>query len=279
VKAKIIQLILSNEKSIMGLILLAVPLAMALVPQLIAPYDPWKTVDRPFLPPSSKHLLGTNDIGQDIFSELVYGARISLLVGFAAAASAVAIGTVIGLIAGYYGGIAEEVLSSITDVMFLIPVLPFMILMAAFLGQGYQNIILAIAAFSWPGVARMVKAQVKSFKNVPFIEAARAIGAGDLRIMFKHILPQLYPLITASTILRIGGAIIAESSLSFLGMGDPTQKSWGGIIYWAMNTGAITSGMWWWIVAPGIMITITVLGLSLIGYAVEEYVNPRLRKR
>jgi len=279
VKVGMLQLMLRNRKSITGLVLLAIPLTMALVPQLITPYNPWKTVDRPFLPPSSKHLLGTNDVGQDIFSELVYGARISLLVGFAAAISATTIGTVIGLIAGYYGGIVEEVLSSFTDAMFLIPVLPLMILMVAFLGQGYQNIILAIAAFSWPGVARMVKAQVKSFKNVPFIEAARAIGAGDLRIMFRHILPQIYPLITATTILMIGGAIIAESSLSFLGMGDPTQKSWGGMIYWAMSTGAVTSGMWWWIIAPGVMITITILGLSLVGYAIEEYVNPRLRKR
>jgi peptide/nickel transport system permease protein len=272
-----LHIIISNRKGLIGVILLFIPLFMAIVPNIIAPYDPWKIVDKPFLLPSSKHILGTNDVGQDVFSELVYGARISLLVGFVAALSAVLIGTVIGLLAGYYGGIIDEMLSVITDTMLLLPPLPFMILMAAFMGQGYQNIVIAIAIFTWPGIARIVKAQVVSLKNAAFVEAAKAIGASSLRIMFEHILPQIYPLLVAFIVLRTGGAIITEASLSFLGLGDPTQKSWGAIIYWAMNSGAISSGRWWWIVAPGLMITITVEAFTLIGYAIEEYVNPRLR--
>jgi peptide/nickel transport system permease protein len=271
------RIIVKNRKGFVGLILLLIPVSMAVAPNLIAPYNPWDIVDKPFLPPSSKHLLGTNDVGQDIFSELVYGSRISLLVGVSAAIAAVFIGTIVGLFTGFYGGLLDDILSTITDVMLLLPILPFMILMAALLGQGYQNIVLTIAVFTWPGIARLIKAQVMSLKNFPYIEAAKAYGASSMRLMFRHILPQIYPLIVAFVILRTGGAILAEAALSFLGLGDPTQKSWGGMIYWAMNSGAISSGRWWWIVAPGIMITITVEATALIGYAIEEYVNPRLK--
>jgi peptide/nickel transport system permease protein len=271
------RIIVKNRKGFVGLILLLIPVSMAVAPNLIAPYNPWDIVDKPFLPPSSKHLLGTNDVGQDIFSELIYGSRISLLVGVSAAIAAVFIGTIVGLFTGFYGGLLDDILSTITDVMLLLPILPFMILMAALLGQGYQNIVLTIAVFTWPGIARLIKAQVMSLKNFPYIEAAKAYGASSMRLMFRHILPQIYPLIVAFVILRTGGAILAEAALSFLGLGDPTQKSWGGMIYWAMNSGAISSGRWWWIVAPGIMITITVEATALIGYAIEEYVNPRLK--
>jgi len=268
-----------NNRGLAGLMLLSIPIAMALFPQLIAPYNPWETTGAPFEPPSWKHLLGTNDMGQDIFSELVYGARISLLVGFTAAAATVVLGTVIGLIAGYVGGIIDEILLTITDTMMLIPVLPFMILLASMLGQGYQNIVLVITIFSWPSVARLVRAQTLSLKQNIYIEAARAVGASGTWIMFRHILPQLLPLLIAFIVLRAGGAMIAEASLSFLGLGDPTQKSWGTMIYWARQSGAISSGAWWWITAPGLMITMSVLGFAQVGYAMEEYVNPRLRTR
>ncbi len=273
------EILILNRRGLAGLVLLSIPIAMALFPELIAPYNPWETTGAPFEPPSWKHILGTNDMGQDIFSELVYGARISLFVGFAAAIATVVLGTVVGLVAGYVGGIVDEILTAITDTMMLIPVLPFMVLLASMLGQGYQNIILVITIFSWPSVARLVRAQTMSLKQNVYIEAARAIGAPSTWIMLKHILPQLLPLLTAFIVLRIGSAMIAEASLSFLGLGDPTQKSWGTMIYWAQRSGAISSGAWWWITAPGIMITISVLGFAQIGYAIEEYVNPRLRTR
>lgn len=267
----------TNRKALIGITLLAIPLAMAIAPQLIAPYNPYVTTGAPFEKPSWKHILGTNDIGQDLFSELVYGARITLLVGFSAAVSATLIGTIVGLFAGYYGGVVDYVLTSITDTMLLLPMLPLMVLLASILGQGYQNIVLVLTIFSWPGVARVIRSQVISVKSAPYVEAAKAIGAGDLRIMFKHILPQLVPIQLAYITLSTGGAMLAEAALSFLGLGNPTQKSWGMMIYWAQRTGAITSGAWWWIIAPGIMITVSVLGFALIGYALEEYFNPKLR--
>lgn len=271
--------LLKSKTGIAGIILIAIPLVMALFPQYIAPYDPYKRVARPFQPPSQEHLLGTNDVGQDILSELIYGARISLFVGVVAALATVTLGSLAGLVAGYSGGLVDEVLMTITDTMLLIPVLPFMILLSAFMGRGYINIVTVITIFAWPGVARYVRAQVVTLKAQPYIEAAKAVGASTLRILFKHLLPQIAPTLAALVMLRVGASMITEAALSFLGFGDPTQKSWGTMIYWARRSGAITSGAWWWITTPGLMITVTVLGFTQIGYVLEEYYNPRLRKR
>jgi len=271
--------LLTDRKGFIGVSLLLVPVLMALFPDLIAPYDPWTPVGRPFEPPSLKHLLGTNDVGQDLFSELVYGARISLLVGISATLATIAIGLVVGVIAGYRGGFLDEILMILTDVMLLLPALPLMAFLAVTLGPGYHNIVIVIAIFSWPPIARMVRAQTLSIKESLYIEAARALGASFTRIVIKHILPQLMPMLLAHMVLRVSGAMIAEASLSFLGLGDPRAKSWGSMIYWAQRSGAISAGAWWWIAAPGFMITITVLGLSLIGYTLEERANPRLRRR
>lgn len=262
-----------------GLILVAIPVFMAIFPQYIAPYDPFKRVARPFLPPSVQYILGTNDVGQDIFSELVYGARISLFVGLSASIATVTLGTLVGLVSGYVGGLLDEVLMAVADTFLLIPVLPFMILLSAVMGRGYVNIVIVITIFAWPGVARYIRAQVQSLKTQLYIEAAKSCGASTARILFKHLLPQVAPTLAALVMLRMGGSMIAEAALSFLGLGDPTQKSWGTMIYWARRSGAVTSGAWWWITAPGLMITLTVLGFTQIGYALEEYYNPRLKRR
>jgi peptide/nickel transport system permease protein len=274
----IVKFVLSDLKGALGMILLLIPTIMALFPGLIALYDPWVPTGKPFEPPSIYHPLGTNDVGQDIFSELVYGARISLLVGVTSALLTVFIGLTFGVLAGYKRGVLDELIMAITDVMLLLPALPLMALLAVLLGPGYQNIVIVIALFSWPPVARMIRAQTLSVKENLYVEAARAIGASSLRIVLKYIIPQLIPMLIAHTILRVSGAMIAEASLSFLGLGDPRTKSWGSMIYWAQRSGAITAGAFWWIVAPGIMITITVLGLGLVGYKLEEWANPRLRR-
>lgn len=276
---RILAPVIRSKTGIIGLALVTIPLIMALFPQHIAPYDPYRRVAKPFQPPSWRHPLGTNDIGQDILSELIYGARISLFVGIIAALSTVTLGTFVGLVAGYLGGLIDEVLMAITDTVLLIPLLPLMILLSAIMGRGYINIITVITIFMWPGVARYVRAQVTSLKAQPYIEAARAVGAGVGRILLKHLLPQLAPTLAALVMLRIGASMIAEAALSFLGLGDPTQKSWGTMIYWARRSGAVTSGAWWWITMPGLMITATVLGFTQLGYALEEYYNPRLRRR
>lgn len=273
-----LKVIARSKSGIAGLVLILIPVSMALFPQYIAPYDPYRRVARPFLPPSPTHLLGTNDVGQDIFSELVYGARISLFVGVVAAVSTVVLGTIVGMVAGYVGSIVDEVLMAVTDTMLLIPVLPLMILLSAFMGRGYVNIIVVITIFAWPSIARYIRAQVVSLKSQPFIEAAKAVGAGTLRILFKHMLPQVVPTLAALTMLRIGASMIAEAALSFLGFGDPTQKSWGTMIYWARRSGALTAGAWWWVTMPGLMITLTVLGFTQLGYVLEEHYNPRLRR-
>ncbi|MEM4528340.1 MAG: ABC transporter permease [Desulfurococcaceae archaeon] len=271
-------LITRRKTGLIGLILISIPIIMATLPQYLAPYDPYKRVANPFEPPSLLHLLGTNDMGQDILSELIYGARISLLIGVTATVAIVLIGGIIGLIAGYYGGFIGEALMAITDVFLLTPILPFMVFLASILGQSYVNIIITITAFSWPGIARYIWAHVISIKTLPYIEVAKALGASNYRVMFKHVLPQVIPSIIALVMLRIGYSMIAEAALCFMGLGDPVQKSWGTMIYWARRTGAITAGAWWWIIAPGLMITLTVLGFTQIGYVLEEYYNPKLRK-
>ncbi|MEM4809662.1 MAG: ABC transporter permease [Desulfurococcaceae archaeon] len=271
-------LITRRKTGLIGLILISIPIIMATLPQYLAPYDPYKRVAKPFEPPSLLHLLGTNDMGQDILSELIYGARISLLIGVTATVATVLIGGIIGLIAGYYGGFIGEALMAITNVFLLTPILPFMVFLASILGQSYVNIIITITAFSWPGIARYIWAHVISIKTLPYIEVAKALGASNYRVMFKHVLPQVIPSIIALVMLRIGYSMIAEAALCFMGLGDPVQKSWGTMIYWARRTGTITAGAWWWIIAPGLMITLTVLGFTQIGYVLEEQYNPRLRR-
>jgi len=272
-----IKFILRSPMGAVGTAILSVLVGLAILAPVIAPYNPWKIVAEPFSPPSPEHPLGTNDMGQDLLSELLYGARISLSVGFVAAAVATLIGTFIGVTAGYFGGVVDKVVTGIMDTFLLMPALPLMLVMAVFLGPGYFSIILVIVITSWPPIARLVRSQTMSIKKRPYIEAALAIGSSSLRIMFKHVIPNVAPLVMALTILRVGDAMIAEAALSFLGLGDPTAKSWGAMLHWAFRTGAFSYGAWWWIVPPGVMIGLAVFGFATLGYALEEYVNPRLR--
>jgi peptide/nickel transport system permease protein len=232
-----------------------------------------------FHPPNNKYLLGTDDVGRDILTLLMYGGRISLLIGLLAAVISGGIGTIVGLFAGYFGGWREDVLMRITDIVLVIPGLPLMIVLAAILGTSFWNIIFVISIIGWTGTARIVRAQVLSLKERAFIESSRAIGAGDLRIIGAHLLPNVFPLIVAQMVLRIGSSILQEASLSFLGLGDPTQISWGMILHWAFSSGALSSNYWWFIIPPGICITLVALAFTFIGYALDQIVNPRIRRR
>jgi ABC-type dipeptide/oligopeptide/nickel transport system permease subunit len=260
-----------------GLAILAFFAAMALLAPVLAPYNPWEIVAMPFQPPSHEHPLGTNDMGQDLLSELLYGARVSLSIGVIAAFTATVVGVAAGLLAGYYGGTLDRIVTGIVDVFLLMPALPLMLVLSAFIGPGYFTIIFVIVLISWPPVARMMRAQALSLRERPYVEAARALGAGNARILLHHILPNVGPLALALAVLMIGEAMILEASLSFLGLGDPTKKSWGMMLYWAFQTGAFSYGAWWWIVPPGVCIALSVFGFALLGYAIEEYANPRLR--
>ncbi len=262
-----------------GLMLLAVLVGAAVLAPWITPYDPEQTSGAPFERPSPRHLLGTNDIGQDIFSELIYGARISLMIGSLAALVAISIGTAVGIVAGYFGGWADVVLMRLVDIVLVVPFLPLMILLAAYLGPSFWTIITVIGVLVWARPARILRAQVLSLRSVEYIEAARAVGASAARVLLRHVLPGVLSLSLAQFIQAASNAILIEASLSFLGLGDPTAKSWGSILYYAQVRSAFLTGAWlWWVLPPGILITLATLGFAFTGFALEVSLNPRLRR-
>ncbi|NMB85463.1 MAG: ABC transporter permease [Methanothrix sp.] len=252
-----------------GLLLLAFFLILAIFAPFIAPFHPWEP-GRPFLPPNWEHPLGTNDIGQDIFSELVYGTRISLFVGFLAAFISIVIGTLVGLFSGYMRGAVDEVLMGLTDIILVIPALPLMIILAAHTSPSIWNIILVVGLLWWCSTARVVRSRVLQLREMPFVEAVRSLGAGDLYIVFRHVLPNTLQVILAKFILAVAGAMLTEASLSFLGLGDPLQKSWGMMLNYAFSRGGFINGYWWWYLPPGICISLAVLSFVLIGFGLEE---------
>src|SRR3989304_2196222 len=263
---------------VVGLALLILLVGSAIFAPWIAPYNPEESSGNPFAAPSRLHPLGTNDIGQDILSEFIYGTRISLAIGFLAAIVAISIGTLIGTVAGYFGGWVDAVLMRAVDVVLVIPFLPLMILIAAYVGPSFWNIILVIGLLVWARPARVLRSQVLSLKSLDYIDAARALGAPPSRTLRLHVLPGVLSLSLAQFILAASNAILIEASLSFLGLGDPTAKSWGSILYYAQVRSAFLSGAWlWWVLPPGLLITLAVLGFAFTGFALEEVLNPRLR--
>jgi peptide/nickel transport system permease protein len=230
-------------------------------------------------PPTQGYWLGTDDLGKDIFAGVIIGSRVSLLVGVAATAISMIIGTLIGIVSGFYGKTVDALLMRFTDVFLVIPWLPLMLVMAALLGPSLGNIIFVIGITSWAGTARIIRSQTLSIKERPYVERARAIGSGDAHIMFYHILPNVFPLIFANTVLVAAIAILSETTLSFLGMGDPTQVTWGMMLHFAFSMGAVSFGAWWWLLPPGICVVLVVLSFTFIGYALDEVLNPKLRRR
>ncbi len=262
-----------------GVLLLVALTGAAVFAPLLSPHDPEATVGDPFDRPSRAHPLGTNDIGQDILSELIYGARISLTIGFLAAGIAVGIGTTVGVTSGFLGGWVDAVLMRAVDLVLVVPFLPLMILLAAYLGPSFWNIIIVIGVLVWARPARVIRSQVLSVKSLDYVEAALALGSPSGRVMRRHILPAVLPLALAQFILAASSAILIEASLSFLGLGDPTAKSWGSVLYYAQVRNAFLSGAWvWWVIPPGLLITAATLGFAFTGFALEEVLNPRMRR-
>ncbi|MFD2640014.1 ABC transporter permease [Piscibacillus salipiscarius] len=269
----------NNNLGMLGVAILLFYIFIALCAPLISPYDPAARVGTPFLAPSSDFLLGTNDVGQDILSELIYGTRISILIGIIAAFLSVAIGCLIGIIAGYYGGKVDAFLMRVVDLVLVIPFLPLMILLAAFIGPSFWNIIFVISVLTWAGPARVIRSQVLTVKTRGYVEAARSIGTKISTILSKHILPGVVPIALSQFVLAASQAILIEASLSFLGLGDPFNKSWGTVLYYAQARGAFLTDAWlWWILPPGLLITLLVIGFAFTGYSMEEILDPRLRK-
>lgn len=226
--------------------------------------------------PSSKHWFGTDDVGRDIYSRVLHGARISLSVGFVAAGFAVLVGTVVGAVAGYFGGVVDDILMRITEIFMAFPTFFLLITVVSLLPRSIFNIMVVIGLTSWPGLARMVRAEFLSLREQDFTEAARAIGASDRRIIFRHILPNAMAPIIVSTSLRIGGAILAESGLSFLGLGvQEPFPSWGNILNRGRNFLRYAP---WITMAPGVFIFITVLCFNFIGDGLRDALDPRLKQ-
>ncbi|MCE7983611.1 MAG: ABC transporter permease [Caldilinea sp. CFX5] len=264
--------------AVIGLALIVGLTLMALFAPQLSPYDPSERVGRPFAPPSAEHRLGTNDIGQDIASELIYGARISLTVGVIAALIASVIGTLIGLLAGYYRRLGN-VLMRLVDIVLVLPFLPLLILLAAYLGRSLLNTVLIIGLLIWAGAARVIRAQVLALARQEYVVAAHATGATDARILLRHLTPQVLLLAVGQFVEATSSAILLEASLSFLGLGDPLQKSWGTVLYWAQVRGAFLTPAWlWWVLPPGLLIIAASLGFALVGFALEQKLNPRLRQ-
>lgn len=272
-----------HRAGMIGLGFLVLVALIAVLAPVIAPVhmlDVTKLLDQErFAPPSWEHILGTDHQGRELWVRMVWGARVSLLVGLAATAMSMFIGTLVGIAAGHFTGFTGSVLMRGIDFFLVLPSLILAIVLSSVLSRGVLTIIIAIGLTSWAGTARVVRSQTLTVESRDYIERSRALGAGHWHIIVKHLLPGVLPLVLANTTLTVGSAIIAESTLSFLGLGDPTVQSWGSILKNSMDVSAATSGYWWYVLTPGIAIVLVVLAFTLMGRAVENIVNPTLRSR
>ncbi|MDB5841126.1 MAG: transporter permease [Herminiimonas sp.] len=271
-----------DPSSAAGLAILAVFVLVAVLAPWIAPYGPFEVAylaDQQVArlsPPTQANWFGTTNQGMDVFSQMVWGTRVILLAGFLSAVGSVIIGTLIGLFSGYFGGRVDEVLMRITDVAFGIPFLPFAMVVISIARPSLSLMVVLIIFFLWRTTARVIRSQVLSLKTRPFVWAARAAGASDLKILFKHIAPNALPLSFLYMAIGVQSAVMLEAALSFLGFGDPQLQSWGTMLNAAFQAGAIRSA-WWWVLPPGLGLSFFVMGIFMITRAYEEILNPRLR--
>ncbi|WP_338667986.1 ABC transporter permease [Pseudodesulfovibrio methanolicus] len=262
---------------VLGALIVGVMSFGAVFAPLLAPYDPnFINVDALLLPPSAAHLMGTDALGRDVFSRILYGGRVSLWVGFVAVGIATSIGVVLGLISGYFGRIVDEIIMRGVDVMLCFPSFFLILAVIAFLEPSLTNIMIVIGLTGWMGVARLVRAETLSIRERDYVLAARAAGAGSRRIIFRHIMPNAMGPVLVSATLGVAGAILTESSLSFLGLGvQPPDASWGNIL---MEGKEVLGIAWWLSVFPGLAILVTVLGYNLLGESLRDLLDPRLKQ-
>ncbi len=252
-----------------GLLLFSLVVLAALGADLLAPHDPWQRFE-PYQSPSRYHLLGTNDIGNDILSELIHGTRVSLIVGFGAAVLATLLGLIIGLVSGYFRGVVDEVLMGLTDIFLMIPRIPLIVILAAFLKPSFWMIGLALGLLWWTSTARVVRSKTLQIREMSFVESSRCLGFGRTHIIFSDILPNIIHVVIPKFMITVATAMISEASLSFLGLGDPTLKSWGMMINFAFVKGGFINQMWWWYLPPGICIVGVVLTIAWLGFGYEQ---------
>jgi peptide/nickel transport system permease protein len=265
-----------NRAAVMGIGIVLFFGGLALFAPFLAPFNPLATGKDSFHRPDSRYLMGTDDLGRDLFSGVLWGARTSLLVGILAALTSTLIGVVVGALAGYYGGMTDDLLMRITEFFLVIPRFFLVLVIVALFGSSIWNVILVIGILSWPVTARLVRVEFLSIKEKEFIEASRAAGATDLRIILRHILPNATPPIVVSGSLQIARAILLEAGLSFLGLGDPNQMSWGVMLY---NAQRFLRHAWWTALFPGIAIFLVVMGFNLVGDGLNDALNPKQKGR
>lgn len=277
--------VFQNPLAKVGAVLLVFFLLMALFGPMVAPYDPGAHQTNPDgtwyknQGPSVDHPMGTNTQGQDLFSRLLYGARIAMIAGLATALIVGVLGTIAGITAGYYGGNVENFIMRLVDLAYGVPFLPFAIVLIIVLEPSIWNIIIAISVLLWRETARVVRSEVITITDLEMIDAARAAGASDNRILLHHILPKVLPTTVLYSVFAIGWAILTEAGLSFLGLGDPNSISWGRMLQNAYISQALDRGLWFWIIPPGLCIAGLVASVYFISQGVEEVVNPKLRER
>jgi peptide/nickel transport system permease protein len=270
--------VVASRRGLFALAIIGLFVFLAVFGGLLAPDDPQASSTDVLVGPSAGHLLGTTEVGADVFSQLLVGARVSIVVGFSAAVISAVLGATVGLIGGYFGGLTDKALDAFENWFLVIPQLPLMVVLARLLNPSLFVLIAVIGLTSWAGTGRIVRSQVLTLKERAFVERARAIGAGDWHIIRHHILPNALPLIFANTVIIVAVAILAEASLSFLGLGDPTKVSWGTMLENGFDAGAPSAGAWWYMVPPGLCITVLVFAIGLLGYVFEQHVNPRLKE-
>jgi peptide/nickel transport system permease protein len=270
--------LLHNRKALIGVTILAIVILVAIFAPWLTEFSPTQRVGRPHQPPSPEHWLGTTRLGYDVFTRMLYGARVSLAVGFGAGILITVIGTVLGIIAGYKGGVVDEVITFFTNMILVIPNLPLLLVLAAFIGQASPLVIAVILGFtSWAWGVRVTRSETLSIRQRDFVKSAETLGEPGWRIMAFEIFPNLISIVGINLIGSVIFAVISEATLEFLGLGDPNTTSWGIMLYNAQNSSALSVGAWWDILTPCVALATLGLGLALINFAIDEIANPRLR--
>lgn len=270
--------LLTNKKAMAGAVILIVFIALALLAPVLYPENPSKITGMASQEPDAEFWLGTTAKGQDVLALTIHGARSSLFVGLTVGFASTFIGILVGLASAYFGKFIDEALSLATNVFLLLPGLPLLVILAAFLPPGLGTVILVLVVTGWAGSARVLRAQALSIRSKDFVAAAVVTGERPLRIMFREILPNMASIVMGTLLACIIYGIGAQAGLEFLGLGDVSTVSWGNNLYWAGNEGALLTGSWWVFVPSGLCIALVAFSLALINYAVDEVTNPRLRK-
>ncbi len=269
-----------SKKAILGMLILLIYILMALLAPMISPGDPKAFVGKPHQPPSSQYWLGTTGLGRDVFAQTIWGARFTLEIGFLVGIATTLVGSLIGMTAGYFRGPIDDGLSLLMNIFLIIPTIPLLVVLAAFVGSKdllYFVAVLTLTGWAWP--ARVIRAQTLSLREKDFVAASVVVGEKGWRIIFKEILPNMLSIIVASLIGSTVFAIGAQAALEFLGLGNPGRVSWGTNLYWAQNDAGLITGAWWTFVPAGVCIALVAFSFAMINYGIDEITNPRLRAR